>query len=76
MYIKVDKRTAGKFVLTSQTDEHGDMRRYYIARRETGKLMIIVCRNGWCYPTWADRSWTRSRAGKTWPCLALSMMRT
>lgn len=49
-YIKVDKRTAGKFVLTSQTDEYGDMRRYYIARQETGKLMLIVCRNGLVLP--------------------------
>lgn len=39
--------TATKFVFVSEiSDSQGMMRRYYVARKTAGRLMIIVCRDG------------------------------
>lgn len=38
--------TAASFSFVTRSDEHGDTRSYYVAQKVTGRLMIVVCRNG------------------------------
>lgn len=45
MKLKIDQ-SARLFSFTGQSDEHGDLRRYYVAKASTGRRMLLVCRNG------------------------------
>ena len=45
MKLKIDQ-SFRLFLLMSQSGNLDDWRRHYVARKESGRCMIIVCRNG------------------------------